>query len=88
VIAIKDDMLYVTDSQSGDRANAPYKRGIRAGSTKDGVVKYYIPDTANPKSNSSGAVAIAVDGKGSIYTADIFGEAGGHAHMLKKYVKQ
>ena len=47
----------------------------------------FIPDTANPQSNSSGAVAIGVDQRGDVYTADIFGEAGGHAHMLKKYAR-
>ena len=87
VMTIKNDMLYVTDSQSGERANAPFRRGVRVGSVKDGIVQYFIPDTANPQSNSSGAVAIAVDKRGDIYTADIFGEAGGHAHMLKKYAR-
>jgi sugar lactone lactonase YvrE len=87
VMTIKNDMLYVTDSQSGDKVNAPFKRGIRIGSVKDGVVRYFIPDSGNPNSNSSGAVAIAVDKRGDVYTADIFGEAGGHEHMLKKYVR-
>jgi hypothetical protein len=67
--------------------NAPYRRGIRIGSVNDGIVRYFIPDTANPQSNSSGAVAIGVDPRGDVYTADIFGEAGGHAHMLKKYAR-
>jgi hypothetical protein len=67
--------------------NAPYRRGIRIGSVDDGIVRYFIPDTANPESNSSGAVAIGIDRRGDVYTADIFGEAGGHAHMLKKYVR-
>src|SRR5262245_14940993 len=87
VMTIKNDMLYVTDSQSGQRVNAPYRRGIRIGSVNDGIVRYFIPDTANPQSNSCGAVAIGVDQRGDVYTADIFGEAGGHAHMLKKYVR-
>ena len=87
VMTIKNDMLYVTDSQSGQRVNAPYRRGIRIGSVDDGIVRYFIPDTANPESNSSGAVAIGIDRRGDVYTADIFGEAGGHAHMLKKYVR-
>jgi len=87
VMTIKNDMLYVTDSQSGQRVNAPYRRGIRIGSVNDGIVRYFIPDTANPESNSSGAVAIGIDRRGDVYTADIFGEAGGHAHMLKKYVR-
>jgi sugar lactone lactonase YvrE len=87
VMTIKNDMLFVTDTQSGDRVNAPFKRGIRIGSVNDGIVRALIPDTANPRSNSSGAVAIAVDNPGAVYTADIFGEAGGHAHMLKKYVR-
>jgi len=87
VMTIKNDMLYVTDSQSGQRVNAPFRRGIRIGSVDDGIVRYFIPDTANPQSNSSGAVAIGVDQRGDVYTADIFGEAGGHAHMLKRYMR-
>ena len=87
VMAIKNDMLYVTDSQSGQRVNAPSQRGIRIGSVNDGIVRYFIPDTANPQSNSSGAVAIGVNQRGDVYTGDIFGEAGGHARMLKKYVR-
>jgi sugar lactone lactonase YvrE len=83
----RNDLLYVTDSQSNAKTNVPYKKGIRVGSTKDGVVRYFIPDTAATES-SSGAVAIAVDAKGSIYTADVFGMAGGFSRMLKKYVRQ
>ena len=40
VMTIKNDMLYVTDSQSGQRLNAPYRRGIRIGSVNDGIVRY------------------------------------------------
>ena len=87
VMFIENDMLYVTDSQSGQKVNAPLQERDPIGSIKDGIVRYFIPDTANPQSNSSGAVAIGVNQRGDVYTADIFGEAGGHAHMLKRYVR-
>ncbi len=82
----RDDTLVVTDTQSGPSTNPPFRRGIRIGSARDGSVKYFIPDSADPASATSGPVAIAVDKTGSIFAADIVGVSG-FPHMLKKYVR-
>ena len=48
----KNDILYVTDSESTDKEgygyNPGWKRGIRIGSAKDGVVTAFIPDPLIP----------------------------------------
>jgi sugar lactone lactonase YvrE len=40
----KSDVLYVADSQSGEKYNAPFRQGIRVGSVKDGMVKAFIAE--------------------------------------------
>ena len=44
----KNDVMYVTDSESTDKEgyghNPGWKRGIRVGSAKDGTVTAFIPD--------------------------------------------
>ncbi|WP_439533048.1 c-type cytochrome [Polymorphobacter sp.] len=73
----ENDMLYVADSESrspvGYGYNPAFKRGIRVGSVKDGVVRAFIPDLEpNPDSGAtSGAEGIWADGKGVIYGAQV-----------------
>ena len=74
----KNDILYVTDSES---RNAPgkyghhpgWKRGIRIGSVKDGIVTAFIPDTdPNPNAGStSGGEGIWADNRGVVYSAQV-----------------
>jgi hypothetical protein len=73
----KNGVLYVTDSES---RNAPgyghhpgWKRGIRIGDLKDGIVSDFIPDThPTPDDNTtSGGEGIWADGKGSVYSAQV-----------------
>ena len=74
----RHDILYVTDSES---RNAPgqygyhpgWKRGIRIGSLKDGIVTAFIPDTdPRPDAGStSGGEGIGVDDKGVVYSAQV-----------------
>lgn len=79
----KNDIMYVTDSESGSVAkNRPeWKRGIRIGSAKTGEVKYFIPDPAVNPPNTSAAEGVAVDAAGNIYGAEVGPRA------LKRYVK-
>jgi len=83
----KNDVLYVTDSES---RNAPgyghhpgWKRGIRIGSLKDGVVTDFIPDThPTPDANTtSGGEGIWADGNGAVYSAQV------EQKQVVKYVK-
>jgi sugar lactone lactonase YvrE len=73
----KNDVLYAADTQSDEKTNAPFKRGIRVGSAKDGKVTAFIPD-ADPDGTGEG---VAVDADGHIYGALTSKQA------LKQYVK-
>ena len=77
-VYIRDDILYVADSQSGDKVNAPFRQGIRIGSVKDGKVTAFIAQT-DPKEEMPEGVAVDKDG-------NVFG--GFTANMnVKKFVR-
>jgi len=82
----RHDILYVTDSESrpadGYGHHPGWKRGIRVGSLKDGVVTAFIPDTGtDPNSSTSGGEGIFADSSGAIYSAQVGQKA------IVKYVK-
>ncbi|HEV8600188.1 MAG TPA: peptidyl-alpha-hydroxyglycine alpha-amidating lyase family protein [Gemmatimonadales bacterium] len=79
----KDDVIYVTDSESGsvNPAHGAWKRGIRIGSAKDGSLVAFIPDPAENATNTSAAEGVAVDAKGNIYGAEV------GPRRLQRYVK-
>jgi len=74
----KNDMLYAADSESDEKRNPGWKRGIRIGSAKDGKVMLFILDP-DPNGSQEGVVA---DAKGNVYGSLTGGMA------LKKYVKR
>jgi sugar lactone lactonase YvrE len=82
------DILYVTDSESrtplGYGYHPGWKRGIRVGSVKDGIVTAFIPDPTPDQDNyaTSGGEGIWVDTHGAIYSAQVKQKA------IVKYVKQ
>ena len=73
----KNDIMYVADSESrapyGYGYNPGWKRGIRIGSVRDGVVRYFIPDLEpNPDGGAtSGPEGIWADKNGVIYGAQV-----------------
>ena len=73
----RNDVLYVTDSESRDAEgyghHPGWKRGVRIGSLKDGTVTDFIPDTdSTPETSStSGGEGIWADGKGVVYDAEV-----------------
>ena len=73
----KNDIMYSTDSESREPMGYGYhpgwKRGIRIGSVKDGIVTAFIPDTyAEPdKVATSGGEGIWADGRGTVYSAQV-----------------
>jgi sugar lactone lactonase YvrE len=84
----RNDILYVADSESTDKEgygyNPGWKRGIRIGSAKDGVVTAFIPDplvSAGALPATSAAEGVAVDADGVIYGAEVGSKS------LKRYVK-
>jgi|SRR5579871_1370836 len=94
------DVLYSADSEpqevkvpgrggqpGGYGYNPGFKRGIRIGSAKTGVVTAFIPDpeTANQmgaRPGTSAAEGVAADSKGNVYGAEV------GPKDVKKYVKQ
>jgi hypothetical protein len=84
----RNDVLYVSDSESREREgyghHPGWKRGIRVGSAKDGTVTVFIPDTfATPEqASTSGAEGVAADASGAIYGAEV------GQKDVKKYVRK
>ena len=77
-VYIRDDILYVADSQSNEKVNPPFKQGIRIGSVKDGKVTAFI-SAPDPKLEMPEGVT--VDKNGNVFggfTADT---------DVKKFVK-
>lgn len=80
----KDDVLYVTDSESESvsRNHNGWKRGIRWGVLKDGKIVGFIPDPVEKASDTSAGEGVAVDAAGNIYGAEVGPKA------LNRYVKK
>src|SRR5437667_3167588 len=83
-IAIRNDVLYVADSESGSVApnHKEWKRGIRIGNIKDGKITAFIPDPNENATGTSAAEGVAVDAQGNIFGAEVGPRA------VKKYVKK
>ncbi len=83
-IYIRNDTLYVADSESGSVAkdHGAWKRGIRIGSVNDGRVIAFIPDPAVNPPSTSAAEGVAVDANGVIYGAEVGPRA------LKRYTRK
>jgi len=82
----KNDVMYVTDSESTDRDgyghNPGWKRGIRIGSAKDGTVTAFIPDPSPGAGATSAAEGVGADTRGTVYGAEV------GPRDVKKYVKE
>jgi len=82
----RNDVIYVTDSESTDRAgygNHPgWKRGIRIGSAKSGTVTAFIPDPTPGTGATSTSEGVTADAQGNVYGAEV------GARDIKKYVKR
>jgi sugar lactone lactonase YvrE len=74
----KNDTLYSADTQSDEKTNPGFSRGIRIGSAKDGKVTALISDP-DPDGTGEG---VAADASGNVYGALTAKQA------LKKYTKK
>jgi hypothetical protein len=79
----KDDTIYVGAAFPDPTAKKGLLRGIVVGNARDGSLKAFIPDPADPDSLDVGTTAsgIAADDAGNIYAADVA------AHNLRKYLR-
>src|SRR5215831_18778949 len=60
-VYIRDDIIYVAASQSNEKVNPPFRRGIRIGSVKDGTVTAFIA-ASDPSVEMPEGVAVDKDG--------------------------
>jgi DNA-binding beta-propeller fold protein YncE len=83
VFVSKDDTIYVGGAFPDPAKKKGLMRGIVVGNAKDGSLKAFIPDPADPDKLDVGTTAsgIAADDAGTIYAADVA------AHNLRKYIK-
>jgi streptogramin lyase len=63
-IYIRNDIIYVGDSQSDEKTNPPFQQGIRIGSVKDGKVTTFIPSMDAKISMPEG---VAADKDGNVF---------------------
>jgi sugar lactone lactonase YvrE len=77
----KDDTLYVADSESWGPDEPGWKKGIRIGSAKTGIVSSFIVDLESTTEDHSGAEAVGVDSKGNVYGGVV------RRKMLEKHVR-
>jgi DNA-binding beta-propeller fold protein YncE len=63
-IYIRNDIIYVADSQSSDKVNAPFHQGIRIGSVKDGKVTAFI---SNPDPTKEMPEGVTTDKDGNVF---------------------
>jgi len=82
----KNDVMYVTDSESTEKDgyghNPGWKRGIRVGSARDGSVWAFIPDPSDGTAITSDAEGVGADAEGTIYGAEV------GPKDVKKYVRK
>lgn len=76
----KDDTIYVADSESWGPDEPGWKKGIRVGSARTGIVKYFIEDLESTTQVHSGAEGVGVDNRGNVYGAVV------RRKMLEKHI--
>jgi streptogramin lyase len=76
-----NDTIYVADSQSDEKSNPGFKKGIRIGSTKDGIVKTYIPIPGPAEKLTTTVEGVAADTRGNLYGAEA------NSNNLRKYAR-
>jgi sugar lactone lactonase YvrE len=81
ILILKNDTMYVADSESWGPDQPGWKKGIRIGSAKDGSVKFFIEDMESTTIDHSGAEGVGVDADGSVYGAVV------RRQMLEKHIK-
>jgi DNA-binding beta-propeller fold protein YncE len=63
-VYIRNDIIYVADSQSNDKVNAPFRQGVRIGSVKDGRVTAFI---SSPDAKAEMAEGVTADKDGNVF---------------------
>jgi len=82
ILIMKDDTMYVADSESFGPDQPGWKKGIRIGSAKTGKIQYFIEDMESTTIEHSGAEGVGVDADGNVYGAVV------RRQMLEKHIKK
>jgi hypothetical protein len=88
IFITKNDVMYVTDSESNAKVNPGFTRGIWVGSAKDGSRKYFIPaptqeGPAGCPEPGTGAEGVAADSAGNVYGGET-----ACGRTLRKYARE
>jgi streptogramin lyase len=76
-----NDTIYVADSQSDEKVNPGFQKGIRIGSARDGIVKIVIPVPGAQDKPTTTTEGVAADASGNVYGAEA------NSNNLRKYAK-
>lgn len=66
----RNDMLYVADHTSTSKINPGFRRGVRIGSVKDGVVKSFISGLGAEADGLVVGEGVVADAQGNVYWAE------------------
>jgi len=80
ITIMKDDTIYVADSESWGPDEPGWKKGIRVGSARDGSVTRFIEDIESTTEDHSGAEGVGVDRDGNVYGSVV------RRMMLEKHI--
>jgi sugar lactone lactonase YvrE len=80
IAILRDDTMFVADSESWGPDQPGWKKGIRIGSARDGAVRYFIEDIESTTVDHSGAEGVGVDSEGNVYGAVV------RRQMLEKHI--
>ena len=75
------DTIYVADSQSDEKVNPGFQKGIWLGSARDGSVKSFIPVPGPRDKPMTTTEGVAADAKGNVYGAEA------NSNNLRKYAR-
>jgi sugar lactone lactonase YvrE len=78
----KNDILYSVDAQSDEKTHPGWKRGLRAGSVKDGKVAFFISPHKTDDPDGYLGEGVTVDADGNIYVAEVI------LRSVTKFVKR
>ena len=82
ILILKDDTIYVADSESWGKEEPGWKKGIRIGNARTGKVNFFIEDMESTTEEHSGAEGVGVDAAGNVYGAVV------RRQMLEVHIKQ
>jgi len=79
----RNDTLYIADHASTPKNNPGFKRGVRIGSAKDGLVKSFVPGLGADPDGLIVGEGVAADHQGNVYWAET-----SNGQTVRKFVRR